>query len=78
MLKSKINIAVTRTPLTQLQLDQIAKAARSAAFVDSQITNPLESNIVAELIGTKTLDVSIILAHWDINYNLEYQKLTDS
>ena len=69
---------MTKTFLTQLQIDQIAKAARSAAFMDSQITNPTESNIVAELIHTNPLHTSIILDHWDINYNLECQKLADS
>jgi hypothetical protein len=65
------------TPLTQSQLDQISKAARSAAFLDSQITNPVESKIVAELIDTHPLDVLIILNHWDISYNLECQNLAD-
>jgi hypothetical protein len=69
---------VTITPLTQLQLAQIAKAAKSAAFIDSQITNPTESTIVAELIDLSPLNTSIILDYWDINYNLEYRKLTDS
>jgi hypothetical protein len=69
---------VTNTFLTQLQLDQVAKAAKSAAFMDSQITNPIESNIVAELIDANPLNTSIILDHWDINYNFECQKLADS
>lgn len=69
---------MTITSLTQLQLDQVAKAARSAAFVDSQITNPTESNIVTELIGINPLNALIILDYWDINYNLECQRLTDS
>lgn len=68
---------MTISLLTQLELNQIAKAARAAAFLDSQVTNPMKFNIVAELIDNNPLDESIILAHWDINYNLECQKLIE-